>query len=291
MPDHPDREQLAAWQAGDLGEAQRGRLAAHLAGCADCAATVADLEAATHRLAVLAEPELPAGFHERLMTAIERERPAASPRRATAARRRAAWFQRPATWAAAATLLLFVVGVLGLVRAAGDHGGAAGTAASSEQRQGGGGAVQVPGVAAAPGGRLPEVRLTGEFSPARLQEVVDANRVALQALKASAGGFAPGGGASTSARQPSPSAKPSDAEADGGRLQRDQGACVSQALRQAGAAGLRPAFFVDTRYRNRSARLLVASVPGAPDQVRYFVFQGDNCAAVLDQGQTTLTLR
>lgn len=286
MSDHPDREQLAAWQAGDLGEAQRGRLAAHLAGCAACAATVADLEAVRERLAVLVEPELPAGFHQRLMTAVERELPAASPRRRATAARRPAWFQRPATLAAAAAMLLFVVGVLGLVRLAG-HGGGATTAASSDNSGGGAGA-QGPSVAAAGGAGLPEVRLDGEFSPARLQEAVDSNRAAHQALTAAPPKAAVPGAASTAPQ----SERTYGLESDGRQFQDDQRACIDQALHQAGAAGLRPAFFVDTRYHNQPARLLVASVPDAPGQVRYFVFPGRNCAAVpVDQGQTTVSLR
>jgi anti-sigma factor RsiW len=280
VPDHPDREQLAAWQAGDLGEPQRDRLAAHLAGCAACSATVARLDAARRRLSVLAEPELPAGFHERLTTAVERELPAGRP---AAARRRAAWFQRPATLAAAAALLLFAVGVLGLIRSAG-HDDHATTAAGGA----GGGAAMAPKAAAGP---LPEVRLAGEFSPGRLQEAVDANPPALQALEGTRpramAGASPGGAPSTA----------SGAGTEGGDVQlqgeqASQVACVEQALRQAGAAGLRPAFFVDTSYRNRPARLLVATVLGAPGRVRYFVFRDGNCAAVpVAQGQTTVSLR
>jgi anti-sigma factor ChrR (cupin superfamily) len=59
--DHPDREQLAAWQAGELGEPDRGRTAAHLAGCGACASVVTDLERARQGLATLVEPDLPAG--------------------------------------------------------------------------------------------------------------------------------------------------------------------------------------------------------------------------------------
>jgi anti-sigma factor RsiW len=283
VPDHPDREQLAAWQAGDLGEAQRGRLAAHLAGCAACAATVADLEAVRERLAVLTEPELPAGLHQRLMTAVERELPAATPRHRASAARRAAWFQRPATLAAAAAILLFVVGVLGLVRLTSHDGGAA-TAARGDS--GGGGAATPGPAAAAPGGAgLPVVQLPGEFSPARLQQAVDANPAARQALAASPPRAAAQGGTSTAA----PSERTYSLDSDGRRLEGVQGTCVDKALRQAGAAGLRPAFFVDTTYQNRPALLLVASVPDAPGQVRYFVFPGGNCAVVpADQGTASL---
>ncbi len=287
MPDHPDREQLAAWQAGDLGDAQQGRLAAHLAGCAACAATVADLEAVGARLAVLAEPALPAGFHQRLMTAVEAELPAATARRPAAAARRAAWFQRPAALAAAAAMLLFVVGVLGLVRL-NSHGGGATTAASDNAGGGGGKATAGPSAAAA-GGALPVVQLPGEFSPSRLQQAVDANSLARQALSAPPPKpLTPGAAGTTQRAGPTYGVETDNAQ----RLQSDQRACINQALSQAGAGGLRPAFFVETRYRNRPARLLVASVPSAPGQVRYFVFPAGDCTAVpIDQGQATVSLR
>jgi anti-sigma factor RsiW len=286
VPDHPDREQLAAWQAGDLGGPQRDRLAAHLAGCAACSATVAELDAARQRLAVLAEPEPPAGFHERLIAAVERELPAGRP----ATRRRAAWLPHPATLAAAAALLLFMVGALGLIRAASQHaGGAAGGSGG-----GGGEAAQTPRAAAA-AGPLPEVRLAGEFSPARLQKAVDADPSLRQALegthsRAAASPSAAAGGSAAPSSTPSASAEGGDLQLQ--REQPSQGACVQQALRQAGAAGLRPAFFVDTSYRSRPARLLVATVPGAPDQVRYFVFRDADCAALpVAEGRTTVSLR
>lgn len=288
MPDHPDREQLAAWQAGDLGGPQRDRLAAHLAGCAACSATVAELDAARQRLAVLAEPEPPAGFHERLIAAVERERPAAG---RPATRRRAAWFPRPATLAAAAAaLLLFVVGALGLIRAASQHAGVAAGGSGG----GGGEAAQAPKAAAA-AGPLPEVRLAGEFSPARLQEAVDADPSLRQALegthpRAAASPSAAAGGSAAPSSTSSASAEGGDLQLQ--REQPSQGACVQQALRRAGAAGLRPAFFVDTSYRSRPARLLVATVPGAPDQVRYFVFRDADCAALpVAEGRTTVSLR
>ena len=284
MPDHPDREQLAAWQAGDLGDAQRGRLAAHLAGCAACTATVADLEAARARLAVLAEPELPAGFHERLMAAVEREQPVASPRRRAAAAGRAAWFPRPATLAAAAALLLFAVGVLGLVRlnshagGAGAGGGAA-TSATTDSHRGATG----PSAALAPSGGLPVVPLPGEFSPGRLQQAVDVSRAARLALSAPK---AAAPGAATTRAGPT-----YGLESDGARAQGDQSACIDQALHQAGAGGLQPAFFVDTTYHGQPARLLVASAPGTPNQLHYFVFPAGSCAAApIDQGQATVSL-
>ena len=61
MPDHPDHEQLAAFQAGDGDRRQRSDVEAHLAGCPACAEVVASVEQARRRLAVLEEPQLPPG--------------------------------------------------------------------------------------------------------------------------------------------------------------------------------------------------------------------------------------
>ena len=43
MPDHPDSEQLAAFQAGDGDRRQRAEVEAHLAGCPACAEDHASL--------------------------------------------------------------------------------------------------------------------------------------------------------------------------------------------------------------------------------------------------------
>jgi putative zinc finger protein len=77
-PVHPDPEQLAAWQAGELRGRESARIQAHVTGCADCAGVVAAVERGRSALDRLAEPDLPAGLHERLAVAIERERVAAA---------------------------------------------------------------------------------------------------------------------------------------------------------------------------------------------------------------------
>jgi Putative zinc-finger len=73
VTDHPDREQLAAFQAGDGDRRQRADVEAHLAGCPSCAEVVASVERARGRLAVLEEPDLPPGLHDRLSAAVQRE--------------------------------------------------------------------------------------------------------------------------------------------------------------------------------------------------------------------------
>jgi hypothetical protein len=271
--DHPDREQLAAWQAGELGEPDRARTADHLAGCGACATVVADIEHARRGLALLVDPELPAGFHERLLGAVEREAPSPGRPVELERRRRSRWHQRPATWAAAAALLLFVVGAVGLVNLV-DRSGSATTAAAPGSRQeesGGGGGeadAQAPS-AAAPGGRLPVVMMTGEFSPARLPEAFSAP---------SGGGLGPlsSSGATRAAPQQGGYGERTDAQA---KRPPDQQACIDRASAQVGGTTtLVPAFFVDTLYQGKPARVLVATVPSVPNQARYFVFPGGDCS-------------
>jgi hypothetical protein len=72
-PSHPDPEELAAWQAGDLSGPGGAHVEAHVAGCADCAGRVAAVERGRAALAGLAEVEPPAGLHTRLAAAIEHE--------------------------------------------------------------------------------------------------------------------------------------------------------------------------------------------------------------------------
>jgi anti-sigma factor ChrR (cupin superfamily) len=73
LTDHPDQEQLAAFQAGDGDRRQRAEVEAHLAGCPSCAEVVASVEGARGRLALLEEPDLPPGLHDRLAAAVDAE--------------------------------------------------------------------------------------------------------------------------------------------------------------------------------------------------------------------------
>jgi Putative zinc-finger len=73
VPHHPDSEQLAAFQAGDGDRRQRAEVEAHLAGCPACAEAVAAVDQARAQLALLKEPELPAGLHDRLAAAMDAE--------------------------------------------------------------------------------------------------------------------------------------------------------------------------------------------------------------------------
>jgi Putative zinc-finger len=269
--DHPDREQLAAWQAGELSEPDRARTADHLAGCGACATVVADLEHARHGLALLVDPELPAGFHERLLATVEREAPSPGRPVELARRRRGPWHQRPATWAAAAALLLFVVGAVGLVNLV-DRSGSPTTAAAPGSRQeesgGGGGADAQAPSAAAPSGRLPVVMMAGEFSPDRLPQAFAAYSDASQEPLSSSG-------VTRAAPQAGTYGERTDGQA---KLTPDQQACVDRAVAKAGGTALRPSFFVETLYQGKPARVLVATVPSVPNQARYFVFPGGDCS-------------
>lgn len=72
-PTHPDPEQLAALQAGELAGADGAQVAAHVAGCAQCARVLAMAERGRSALTGLPEVEPPAGLHQRLAAAVERE--------------------------------------------------------------------------------------------------------------------------------------------------------------------------------------------------------------------------
>ena len=145
--DHPDHEQLAAFQAGDGDRRQRADVEAHLAGCPSCTEVVASVERARGRLTLLEEPDPPPGLHDRLAAAVEAEAASSAaattpPRlrragaRATAdgtpgaeAEGRAGaagrsrverprerplpWYRRPVAWGAAAALLLAALVVRG----------------------------------------------------------------------------------------------------------------------------------------------------------------------------------
>jgi anti-sigma factor RsiW len=70
---HPAPEQLAAYAAGEAGDLDRAGIATHLAACQACSTEAAAIEAVTGELAALAEPDLPPGFHDRLVAAVQAE--------------------------------------------------------------------------------------------------------------------------------------------------------------------------------------------------------------------------
>jgi Putative zinc-finger len=212
VPDHPDQEQLAAYQAGDVDRRERLDVEAHLAACPSCAELVASVGRARGSLALLEEPDLPPGLHDRLTTAVEAEAaaravadgaaPAAgrlgsrrragsgngsAPQRSGEADREprvlrpAPWYRRPVAWGAAAALILaaLVVPLLtqggGLRTTAGGDTGAGGGAQEAATTQG-----QV-----APS-NLPVFRVKGEVTPETVRNRLETDPRAKAALSGAA---------------------------------------------------------------------------------------------------------
>jgi anti-sigma factor RsiW len=270
VPDHPDHERLAAFQAGDGDRRQRADVEAHLAGCPSCAEVVASVEEARGRLALLEEPALPPGLHDRLAAAVEagaaraapdgpapryRRRPAERP-----AARPVPWYRRPVAWGAAAALLLAALVVPFLDRSGGSR-----TTADSAQE-----AATASGAAA---GSLPVLRLPGEVSAATVRSELAADSQAKAALDSAAG---------TQAAAPSP-------DQAGGRYRSTTQApraapglepCLpAAAAADPATAPLRPAFFIQGTYGGREATILVTTSAGQPGRVDLWVFPRDNCSA------------
>lgn len=325
-PVHPDPEELAAWQAGDLPEHSGARVEAHVAGCVDCAATIAAAERGRVALAGLAEVEPPAGLHERLVAAIGvhagapaasagdgapgEHRPAGDPvaerRSAVAAanggepsapiaepisldgrRRRSSARRRLVTvLSAAAGVILLVVGLVPLLQHLGGPG--------ANQTAGGG----VAALGEAEVGSLPVFSAPDGYSGSALRSALASDAETRSAYQRAA----------VQARNAEPSARPSPAapKADsqsGSGVEEDrapvagangetgsttgsqaapvlqQVLCVASARNQAGDQGLRPAFFVDTVYRGRTATVLVTVRPGAPGQADLWAFPHGDCSA------------
>jgi len=268
VPDHPDHEQLAALQAGDGDRRQRTPVAAHVAGCPSCAEVVAGVEQARARLALLGEPELPTGLHERLAAAVGTEAA-----RAGRPAHRPAWYRRPAAWGAAAAALLLaalVVPLLDQPDSLTTAGGGAGGGAAQETAQAPTyGGTDTGGTAA---GRLPVLRLDGEVSAKRLRDALASDPVAKQAYgraAASAGTNGLRGETTTDGRQAVPApATPSTTAPQ---------PCLAAATAQAGRP-LVPAFLVEGNYQGRPATMLVTADAGDPGRADLWVFPPGDCS-------------
>lgn len=70
---HPDATALAEYRAGLTGGRRARRLAAHVAGCADCASVNDQLAAVTRVLASAPEPAMPDAIETRIMAALATE--------------------------------------------------------------------------------------------------------------------------------------------------------------------------------------------------------------------------
>jgi Putative zinc-finger len=211
VPDHPDSEQLAAFQAGDGDRRQRAEVEAHLAGCPSCAEVVASVDQARAQLALLEEPDLPVGLHDRLAAAVDAEaaasgvadgtrsrfrRPALVPGRSGpegngeppacrvgAGQRRgrpAPWYRRPIAWGAAAALLLAALVAVPLLDQSSDVTTAGGAQAAREADTGATGAV-------------PLLRIPGEVSAATVRSRLATDRQARAALDSATARRGPGG--------------------------------------------------------------------------------------------------
>jgi hypothetical protein len=302
-PDHPDHEQLAAFEAGDGDRRERAGVAAHLAGCSSCAEVVASVERARSHLALLEEPDLPPGLHDRLAAAVEAEAAqAAADRPASRFSRRAAraaaprttsrsdrqgeqaparptpWYRRPVAWGAAAALLLAALVVPFLDQSGGDLTTASGPGGGAEMGQTAGGA-----------GRVPVFSLPGEISAATVSARLATDRQAKAALDSAATGT-PAGQAATA---DSAAAQPPQTQAETGGNAHRSSALTPQAgtadlqpcLPAAAAAAdpatrpLVPAFYIEGTYQGQPATVLVTTSNGDPGRVDLWVFPRGNCSS------------
>src|SRR5215472_11222569 len=70
---HPDAEALAEYRAGLIGGLRRRRLAAHVAGCAQCASVSERLDAVGSMLASVPAPAVPDEVERRITAALAAE--------------------------------------------------------------------------------------------------------------------------------------------------------------------------------------------------------------------------
>jgi hypothetical protein len=304
LPDHPDHEQLAAFEAGDGDRRERAGVAAHLAGCSSCAEVVASVERARSHLAILEEPDLPPGLHDRLAAAVEAEAAqVAADRPASRFDRRAAraaapgttprpdrpaeqeparptpWYRRPVAWGAAAALLLAALVVPFLDQSGGDLTTAGGDA--------GGGAEMGPTAGGAD--RVPVFSLSGEISAATVGARLATDRQAKAALDSAAAGTPAGQAATADSAAPLPPQTQAEAGDNAGRSSAltpqaataDLQPCLPAAAAAADPATrpLVPAFYIEGTYRGQRATVLVTTSNGDPGRVDLWVFPRDNCSS------------
>ena len=276
MPDHPDHEQLAAFQAGDVDRRERLDIEAHLAGCPSCAELVASVGHARASLAVLEEPDLPPGLHDRLAAAVDAEaaaEPAPATRAAPGRRARGRaipWYRRPVAWGAAAALLVAAL-VIPFLSQSGPHVTTAGsdTDAAGRAREA---ATPAPSAAA----NLPVFRVQGEVTAATVRNRLNSDSRAKAALDSAASGTP------QAARDQGEGSFSPDA---GGR---SAGAPQSQSCLPAATAAaepairpLAPAFFIEGTYQGRAATILVTTSTPQPNRVDLWVFPRNSCTSPL----------
>jgi anti-sigma factor RsiW len=303
--DHPNHEQLAAFQAGDGDRRRRADVEAHLAGCPSCRDLVASVERARGRLALLDEPELPAGLHDRLAAAVEAEAtelagpaPARLPSRLRRPAGRAAsagvggrapgpgrpvpWYRRPVAWGAAAALLLAALVAVPLFDRSTELSTASGGAGGGQAAQEAGGDTAAG--AAGGAGTLPVLRIPGEVSAAAIRARLATDSRARAALEGT-----PVSPPRTQAapKQPQQGAADSTSEGFGAGAQSPQtgaasvSACFVAATTAADPAlrPLNPAFFVEGTYKGRPATILVTTSSSPPGRADLWVFPRNDCSA------------
>jgi anti-sigma factor RsiW len=270
VPDHPDREQLAAFQAGDVDRRERLDVEAHLAGCPACAELVASVGHARGSLALLEEPDLPPGLHDRLAAAVDAEvaATAATPAPEPRVLRPTPWYRRPATWGVAAALLLAAL-VVPFLNQSTSRTTAVGDA-------GGGGAAQEAATPAPSSGAtgVPVFRVPGEVTAGTVRDRLRTDARAKAALDSAAGGTPQAAGdldqgaARSSAGARAPAAP---------QLQ----SCLPAASAAADPATLplAPAFFIEGTYKGRDATILVTTSTPQPDRVDLWVFPRNSCTS------------
>jgi len=285
VPDHPDHERLAAFQAGDGDRRQRADVEAHLAGCPSCAEVVASVQEARSRLALLEEPALPPGLHDRLAAAVESGAARAAPdgpvpryRRRPAARP-VPWYRRPVAWGAAAALLLAALVVPFLDRSGGSRTTAGGGGAADSAQE----AATASGAAA---GSLPVLRLPGEVSAATVRAELATGsqaKAALDSAAASTQAATPGAsqGVGGAAQSPDQAGGRYGSATQASRAGPGLEPCLPAAAAAADPATvpLRPAFFIQGTYRGREATILVTTSAAQPGRVDLWVFPRANCSA------------
>ena len=285
MPDHPDREELAAFQAGDGDRRQRSGVEAHLAGCQSCAEVVASVERARSGLALLEEPALPAGLHDR--------RPLARPWRARPPRRpRTGVARRPPRGILPPDSLVPPAGRLGRGRRPAPRRPGRPVPGPVRHHD-----LRRPGrrrrarrarTEAAGGGTapLPVIRIPGEVTAAKVQSSLTVDRRAKAALDAAAPAPPPPGRGrrrprSTAPPRPRFGTPPARAPRPP-RPTRPFSRPASPAatgIADPAARPLTPAFFVEGTYQGREATILVTTSASPPDRVDLWVFPRNNCSA------------
>jgi hypothetical protein len=290
VPDHPDSEQLAAFQAGDGDRRQRAEVEAHLAGCPACAEAVASVDRARDQLALLQAPDLPPGLHDRLAAAVDAEVAAGAVADVGAGRRRgrpAPWYRRPVAWGAAAALLLAALVAVPLLDQPSDTTTASGGAQAAREAD------------TSATGAVPLLRIPGEVSAATVRSRLATDRRAKAALDSAIAPRGPSGasGGEAAVRQSqgsdataAPSQGPTTPAAPSGDLSTGTARatapaalapCLTAATAAAGPATLplTPAFYVEGTYRGRPATILVTTSGGQPGRVDLWAFPRDDCSS------------